>query len=411
MDENLTRRNLYELVWSKPMTHIARDYNMTDTGIRKYCKRYDIPTPVSGHWIKLQHNKPVRRKRLPVKHRSADEPINLIPAKPRSIEIEQAIEKAKDKQDQIQNVLTVADKLPSNTHVLVRKVRTALRSLKADDHGFIELNDPMLPQINIGKASIQRVLLLMQTLFKYAEKIGYKIKPNERHLCWFVNGEAFPIRIYEAKNQMTHKPTHEDLQKQANHDRWREDGKQVYRKWDYVPSGKITVSFRDTNGSRWDYSQALTRRWGDRKYGALETFLAEIFTWLEPASVMARERRLVREEERRIAFEKSERERLLRERLVTTKKLKKYLDELADIHAQAGKIGELTLFFVEQKQSDSIIMQRMIEEAKSYYAYLNERLNEATISIDIKNIGIDFDDEELFMPVLALPTLHAWDYR
>jgi len=410
MDDSLTRQNLYELVWSKPMLHIARDYNMTDTGIRKYCKRYDIPTPTSGYWMKLAHKKPVRRKPLPVKNRSADEPTNLVPAKPPSIETEKARETAQAKQDQVQSVLTVSDKLPSNTHGLVRKVRTALRGIKPDDHGFIELNDPTLPQISIGKASISRVLLLMQTLFKYAEKIGYTIKPNERHLCWFVNGEPFPIRIYEANNKISHKPTRKDLQKQANHDRWRTDDKIIYRKWDYVPSGKLTISLRDTNSYRWySNSNHLARRWSDRKSAALETFIAEIFTWVEPASVMARERRLIREKERRIAFEASERERLINERLVTTRKLKKYLDELADIHSQATKISELIGFFIKQKHSATT--QRMIDEANSYRAYLNERLNEETISIDVKNIGIDFDDKELFMPVLALPVLHSWDYR
>jgi hypothetical protein len=47
---NFTRESLYELVWSKPLTSIAKEYNVSDNGIRKICKKYEIPLPKLGHW-------------------------------------------------------------------------------------------------------------------------------------------------------------------------------------------------------------------------------------------------------------------------------------------------------------------------------------------------------------------------
>jgi hypothetical protein len=37
----MTRAELHELVWSKPMTHIGRDFGMSDVAVRKYCVKHD----------------------------------------------------------------------------------------------------------------------------------------------------------------------------------------------------------------------------------------------------------------------------------------------------------------------------------------------------------------------------------
>lgn len=34
----LTREQLYELVWKKPMIQLAKKYNISDNGLRKKCK-------------------------------------------------------------------------------------------------------------------------------------------------------------------------------------------------------------------------------------------------------------------------------------------------------------------------------------------------------------------------------------
>lgn len=60
-----TRQELYDLVWSKPVTHIAKEYGFSDNGIRKICKKYNIPLPKTGYWSKLKFNKKVIKTKLP----------------------------------------------------------------------------------------------------------------------------------------------------------------------------------------------------------------------------------------------------------------------------------------------------------------------------------------------------------
>ncbi len=43
----LSREDLYELVWSKPMVELAKDFSMSDVGLAKRCRKLGIPVPVA----------------------------------------------------------------------------------------------------------------------------------------------------------------------------------------------------------------------------------------------------------------------------------------------------------------------------------------------------------------------------
>ncbi len=49
----LTRREVYELVWSAPMTAIAGLLGISSVSLAKTCKRRGIPTPDRGYWQKV----------------------------------------------------------------------------------------------------------------------------------------------------------------------------------------------------------------------------------------------------------------------------------------------------------------------------------------------------------------------
>src|SRR5258708_19416863 len=48
----LTRQSLYDLVWSKPMSDLAKDFNMSDVGLAKRCRAVDVPIPYRGYWAR-----------------------------------------------------------------------------------------------------------------------------------------------------------------------------------------------------------------------------------------------------------------------------------------------------------------------------------------------------------------------
>lgn len=46
---SVTRNELYELIWAEPMTKVAPRFALSNVGLAKLCKRYDIPRPPVGH--------------------------------------------------------------------------------------------------------------------------------------------------------------------------------------------------------------------------------------------------------------------------------------------------------------------------------------------------------------------------
>lgn len=75
----LTRKELYERVWSQPMRTLAKEFGLSDVGLKKTCKRYDIPTPGVGYWAKVEHGKPVQREKLPPTKRGEVDTIVIKP--------------------------------------------------------------------------------------------------------------------------------------------------------------------------------------------------------------------------------------------------------------------------------------------------------------------------------------------
>src|SRR3989304_3715302 len=53
-NRTVTREELYDLVWSKPMSLLAKEFEISDVGLAKICKRMEIPRPPRGDWQKLK---------------------------------------------------------------------------------------------------------------------------------------------------------------------------------------------------------------------------------------------------------------------------------------------------------------------------------------------------------------------
>lgn len=54
MTRTLTRQELYDLVWSTPITELADQFAISDRGLAKICLRHQIPVPGRGYWAKIE---------------------------------------------------------------------------------------------------------------------------------------------------------------------------------------------------------------------------------------------------------------------------------------------------------------------------------------------------------------------
>jgi hypothetical protein len=61
----LTRKELYEKMWSRPAIALAEEFGISGRGLGKICSRFEIPVPPRGCWAKLAAGKHVTRIPLP----------------------------------------------------------------------------------------------------------------------------------------------------------------------------------------------------------------------------------------------------------------------------------------------------------------------------------------------------------
>jgi hypothetical protein len=60
-----SRQELFEMVWSMPMTKLSKQFELSDVGLRKICVKHQIPPLLQGHWTRKQFGKEDPRPELP----------------------------------------------------------------------------------------------------------------------------------------------------------------------------------------------------------------------------------------------------------------------------------------------------------------------------------------------------------
>jgi AcrR family transcriptional regulator len=60
-----TREQLYQRVWSKPLSVVAREVGLSGNALAKICSRLLVPYPSRGHWAKVSGGKAPVRPSLP----------------------------------------------------------------------------------------------------------------------------------------------------------------------------------------------------------------------------------------------------------------------------------------------------------------------------------------------------------
>ena len=67
MTKTFTRRQLYDLVWSEPMTTLATRFGISNVWLKKTCTAAAIPVPPRGHWTRKAAGGRVRLTPLPLR--------------------------------------------------------------------------------------------------------------------------------------------------------------------------------------------------------------------------------------------------------------------------------------------------------------------------------------------------------
>jgi hypothetical protein len=67
MAKQLSRMELYALVWAEPMKTLSLKFGISDVALKKTCARAEIPTPDRGYWAKKEAGKSTLKDALPAR--------------------------------------------------------------------------------------------------------------------------------------------------------------------------------------------------------------------------------------------------------------------------------------------------------------------------------------------------------
>ena len=130
----LTREELYELVWSEPIMNLAPHYVLTDRGLAKRCDRMGVPVPGRGYWAKMASGKVPPQTKLP-KIKTGQQGRVVLDMGGQILEEGEECQSVLDEikyEKQAENQIVVPDEL-LDSHPLVMKTARSLRGAGANE--------------------------------------------------------------------------------------------------------------------------------------------------------------------------------------------------------------------------------------------------------------------------------------
>ncbi|HXX57445.1 MAG TPA: hypothetical protein VEI96_05535 [Thermodesulfovibrionales bacterium] len=363
------------------MIHLAAKYGLSDVGLRKICKKLNVPTPPAGYWAKLQHKKKEKKLPLPPLNYGELETYELKPRQecesqalkgkdadkldPRIVESFAAVEKAAEP-------VIVPDRLVA-PQPLVKMTLDALEKEKPDKYGVLRawrqkyLNIRVSPSslIRVSPSSLKRALRIMDAIIKALGKRSYKVGTGKgegpgTHLL--IHDSTLNLELTEKINSVPHVPTPAEIEKQKKYS-WEKPPP-----YDFKPSGMLTLKIDEYN------AQGYRKSWSDGKTQRLEDLLDDFIIGAIKVGIISREERLARERQR------AEESRLRAEREAQRLAAEKFIKDLEENALSWSKSQQILAFIenVEKEDADRSLspeeqkkLSDWLAKAKRYAEWLN----------------------------------------
>ena len=322
MANELTREELFEQVWERPMVDVAADYGISDVGLKKICDKHRIPVPGRGYWAKKAAGKKVARAHF----RTVSDPaVNRImiqgsPARRLPEAVKKAREAAKKRERRPENKVEVVA-VPQDLHPKVARTRGELEKAKPSDKGVVRTSGPDLFDLEIGPESIGRVIAFLDALITAAEDRSYQVVKGNQALELFVDDERLSFKLVEHTTRSKHNPTEAEL---AAIEKWEKRQQRRQQnwgygdwtprptppEWDYLPNRHLQVIVNDGCYGH----NGLRRTFGDGKAQRIETLINAILEAFATWSVAIKAKR-IEDEQRRREWEEEQQRREEQRRL------------------------------------------------------------------------------------------------
>ncbi|MGC2660121.1 MAG: hypothetical protein WA324_19345 [Bryobacteraceae bacterium] len=164
----VSREQLYELVWSMPMTKVAEKFSVSGSYMARVCSALRVPRPELGYWAKLNVGKAPARPALP-EALPGDQLIwsqdGDLPLATRGVAVTSS-----------NPVASRARRIVTGTHGLVRDAKQHYeRGYKVEDGQLLRPYKRMLVDVIASLASLDKALSFANDLFNALESAGHRV--------------------------------------------------------------------------------------------------------------------------------------------------------------------------------------------------------------------------------------------
>lgn len=175
MKNTLSRQELYDLAWSKPIITLAKEFNLSDNGLRKICKKNDIPMPYAGYWAKVKFGKKTTKIKLP---KSKNNPEKLIVIEV----IENKVKSIKYNVGSLPHILTnkdlkfkVSSQLDNPDKLVIETQNKLSKSYKNYDNPDVDMVCTYRGALGleVSRSMLSRVLRIYDNMIKNCKTLNY----------------------------------------------------------------------------------------------------------------------------------------------------------------------------------------------------------------------------------------------
>lgn len=253
----LPRKELYDLVWSKPMQQLAKEFDLSDVGLAKICKKHNIPRPERGYWAKLEYGKPVKKKSLPDEGNNDLIVIGISAEQGKKNHPISYSQQIKEKRKQY----PVCENL-RGCHPLISDIKNRVWK---ENFRFPKIFYPEgieKKRIMVSHSSKDRALRFLNNLFKYIEARGHEVKMYQQKRDYYNWNDQSPNLIIKGQEvEFIIREKLDQHEKEEKKSEW--DSKYIYN-----PSGKLIFEI--------DSYCAPRQRWSDGSVHKIEEYLYDI---------------------------------------------------------------------------------------------------------------------------------------
>jgi len=384
----ISRKELYDLVWSETMTSISKRFGLSTDGLRNHCKSMNIPTPPNGYWSKLKFGKNPKIIPLPEEYTDNEQSADL-GEKDRSekkvITLSAPLSRYKIRELEISGEDIACFEVPEILYAKDPIIIDTKEKFRRDSENIYLKKSPYKSKIGptldvyTSDKSLDRALSIFFTVIKALRLRGHNIKITNDRTYAVINTEEIQINITERKKQ---DPNSENPR--SNY----------YR----IFSGELHFNILD------EYNR-IKDTYKDTIHTRIEDKIVSIVAYLEIRSEKIKEER-IEEEQRRIIREKEERERKEFE-----EKKKSELKEFKSLFTMAERLHKTNILRQYISAYEEFVNQsgEMDEEIAGEIQWAKEKADWLDPFISKKDKYMDhYDKDEIIQP--ACPKRNTWDY-